>query len=164
MVIRAPSFSEDALPVQRAAVQQHVREARVVHHRRGQALAAGFELDRFGGIGIREDPVLLVRVERLDEARHLAGRDLEGGVGHAERLADALLEELAERHAGNDLDQAPQHIGRAAVPPGGAGLEFQRQLADARHQVGVADVEVVDAASIHLLDRPAARNGLKNRT
>ena len=50
-----------------------------------------------------------------------------GGVVHAERRKNALAQNLAERRAGDDLDDAAEHVGRVAVFPDFARLKAQRQ-------------------------------------
>ena len=64
----------------------------------------------------------------------------ERGVDHAERLEDALGEELVERLARRHLDHPAEHVGGGAVVPLAAGLEEQRQPGQA-----VADAGEVDA-------------------
>ena len=68
----------------------------------------------------------------LREARGLVLGDVEGGVDHAQRAQDALLQELLERHAGDLAHQVAEHVGRDRVVPGRAGRELQRQLGQAR--------------------------------
>ena len=59
-------------------------------------------------------------VVRRIENRHtilLGGRHVEGGVLHAQRGEDAVLQKDVEGIAGDDLHQATEHIHRVAVLP-----------------------------------------------
>ena len=60
------------------------------------------------------------------------------GVGHVERIEDALFQEDVERFAGSDLDDAAKRVETigGAVHPTRAGLEFERGLGQARDKVG----------------------------
>jgi hypothetical protein len=58
--------------------------------------------------------ILVVGVER-HEAIHLLGRHVERRVLHAERIEDALLQELGKRLARQLLDQVALHVDRDAV-------------------------------------------------
>ena len=55
--------------------------------------------------------------KRLGAPVELVRGRIEGRVDHAERLKDALLQQPPEAHAGDDLDNAAEHIGRVAVFP-----------------------------------------------
>ncbi len=122
--------------LERAAVQEHLGEAHVVAGGRHAAAAATFELRRLRGI---EQLDLLVRVgidrQRLREARLPVGGDDETRVGHLERTEDALGENLAERLARHDFDDAPENIGREAVLPRRTRLIQERQLGEPRDEL-----------------------------
>jgi hypothetical protein len=70
-------------------------------------------------------------------AHLLVGAGLEGGIAHLERLGDALLDELVERHAGGDLHDPPQHVRRHRIFPGRAGLVEQCELAELVDHLGI---------------------------
>ena len=58
----------------------------------------------------------------------LVRRHVETGVGHAERIEDALLEKLMERLARDLADEIADHVGGSRVIPGLSGRELQRKL------------------------------------
>ena len=58
----------------------------------------------------------------------LVGRHEEIGVVHAERLEDALLQKLLERHAADLADEIADHVGGDRIIPGFAGRKFQRDF------------------------------------
>ena len=130
--------ADQPVAVERAAVEQHLAEPRVVHRGRDQPAAAGFhrrlfqhveELHFVAGPGIGR--------ERLGEAAGVFLAGMERGLGHLQRRQDALGQERAQRLAGDDLDDAAENVGGAAVIPFRAGLAHQRQARDhaphARH-------------------------------
>ena len=150
--------------IERALVEQHAREARVVHYGCGQAMAARLPFDWLGRLGVLEDQAFLVRGEGLRETTHLVRGDGKGRVIHAQRFGDALLDELPERHSGHHFDQASEHIGRMAVPPGRARFVAQRLLAQQRDELLVGDIELADlVVDVHLLQRTPTRKGLEER-
>ena len=51
--------------------------------------------------------------------------DPEAGVAHAQRIEQALAEEVAQRLTRQDLDQAGGDVDADAVVPAGAGLECE---------------------------------------
>ena len=65
---------------------------------------------------------------------------MEGGLGHLQRRQDAFGQERAERLAGDDLDDAAEHVGGAAVVPFRAGLADQRHAGDHGRMFGVGDL------------------------
>ena len=58
----------------------------------------------------------------------LVGRHMEVGIVHAERLEDALFEELLERHAADLADEIADHVGCDGIVPGFARRKLQRQF------------------------------------
>src|SRR5207248_4957941 len=101
----------------------------------------------------------------------------------AERVENALAEELIERHAGGDLDDAAEGVeaGLCAIGPAGAGLEFERGRAEAWDVageiffraaielagLGVADGSAGEAGDVsqQIADRDVVfgRNGVEER-
>ena len=123
--------ADDPVAVERAAAEQHLAEPRIVHGGRQQAAAAGFhyrllqhveELHLVAGPGI-------VR-ERLGEAAGVLLAGVERGLGHLQRRQDPLGQEGAEAFAGDDLDDAAENVGGAAVVPFRARLAHQRHAGD----------------------------------
>src|SRR5262249_22253337 len=123
--------AEDARALERAAIQEHLREARVVAGRRDAATAAALELRRLRGIE-QLDLLAGVRIGRqgLGQTRLTIGGDDEARIGHLERAKDALRENLAERLAGDDLDDTSEDVGRDTVLPRRARLVQGRQLGE----------------------------------
>ena len=90
----------------------------------------------------------------------MPGRDFERRVDHAERLEQALVEEVGERLTGNHLDDARRDVDADAVVPARAGVESQRSSREVVNRLGerrrrqvelgvaeeLADREVVDEA------------------
>ncbi len=60
----------------------------------------------------------------------LVGSDEKVGVVHAERIEDALLDELLERHAADLADEIADHVGGDRIIPGLARREFQRDVGE----------------------------------
>ena len=95
--------------------------------------------------------------ERFGEAGGVGFRRVERGLGHLQRRQDALGQERAERLAGDDLDDAAEHVGRAAVVPAFAGLADQRHAGDDRGVFGVADLAAAQPRLlVELLDQAVA--------
>ena len=152
--------AQDAPAVERAAVQHHLQEARVVGGRREQPRAAGEVLaravdvvalaDRRAG---RRRTLELGRVLRIHGGQTvlLARREVELRVAHAERLEDALAQDLVERLTGHDFDERAQDVGVVAVDPRRAGLRVCGQARDAAH--GVADRLVLVGEVVARLSR-----------
>src|SRR5207245_149820 len=71
-------------------------------------------------------PAVLSLVQRHD-TRQTVVRRIEGRVFHAERIEDALLQELIEGERGRDFDDAPECLDACerAVAPLRAGLEVE---------------------------------------
>ena len=92
------SRAEDAHAVERAAVAQHGGEARIVGDRRQEAAAAEFEFRRRRRVhgSTRAASMTSNGNGSARRASFRVGRE-EGGVGHAERLEDASLQDFAER-------------------------------------------------------------------
>ena len=71
------------------------------------------------------------------EARSLGLCRIKSGVGHAERVEEALLEKGIEREAAHDLDDPAGEVDAGlAVFPLGAGLELHLGREPDRHEVG----------------------------
>ena len=70
----------------------------------------------------------------------LASGGMECGLGHLQRRQDAFGQERAERFAGDDLDDAAEHVGRAAVIPFRARLAHQRHAGDHGRVLGIGDL------------------------
>ncbi len=62
------------------------------------------------------------------ETVSLVGGHEKIGVVHAERIEDALLQELFERHAADLADEIADDIGGDGIIPGLAGRKFQRHF------------------------------------
>ena len=92
------------------------------------------------------------------QAAPLLGRDAEGRVGHAQRLEQALAQEIAERSAGDDLDHPGGDVDADAVAPARPRLEGERkarEIVDRRLQraLGVEQLgRVVHLADGRILD------------
>ena len=87
----------------------------------------------------------------------LASRGVERGLGHLQRRQDALGQERTERLAGDDFDDAAEHVGRAAVVPAFAGLADQRHAGDDGGVFGVADLAAAQPRLlVELLHRAVA--------
>ena len=52
------------------------------------------------------------------------------GIVHAERIEDAFLEELLERHPADLADEIADDVGGDRIVPGLAGREFQRDFGE----------------------------------
>ena len=152
--------AEHASALEAAAVEEHLGEAGVVAGRGHRAAAAAVELPRHAGImQLVLRAGVGMRGQRLRDTRALVGRDEERRVGHLQRPVDALREELAERLAGHDLDDAAEDVGRQAVLPPRAGLVEQWRLAQALDELvhGQRQRRHVRGLRVHLVDfrRPA---------
>ena len=134
--------SENALAVERAPVEEHLQQTCVISRGGDHAAAAELAGSNLGRIADRSvDAERPVVSERLRDAALLRGvRDVKTCVAHFQRIENALLLELVERFAGNDLDEAAEHVNRVAVVPGRAGLIGERQLGEAVHEVGVGEL------------------------
>ncbi len=102
------SRREDAHAVERAADAQHGGEARIVGERRHEPAAAGFEFRRRRRVAPcrRARRGHDVERERIGAPASFVRRREEGGVDHAERAEQPLLQDLAEARALDDLDHA----------------------------------------------------------
>ncbi len=140
--------SEQPLAAADAAVEQHLREAEIVRRRRDAAAAARLPLRHLAG-RVEDDQRFagqrILRQRAGIAFARLVGQ-LETGVGHAERLPQALRQEVAEALAGHRLDDETEDVGRDAVFPRRAGLEQQRRLAEQRQEVVLA---VRGAGAVH---------------
>ena len=123
--------AEQAHAVELAAAEQHAREAQVVRGARHEPAAAGEAVGRAGRRDGRRAAggAARLRVGRVERGEPIVVGlvGVEAGLDHAERPEHARREELVERLAGDDLDDAAEHVGRDAVVPLAAGLEEQRQ-------------------------------------
>ena len=134
---------DDAHALQRAAVEEHLREPPVVRGRRHHAAAAGKEFRPRGERARHRRPLSGLRVGLgLGDAVGFFGRHHEPGVAHVERPGDARGDEPVEVHARDDFDDAPEHVGRHAVVPDFARLVLQRQLRELGDELGVGLVRV----------------------
>ena len=129
--------SEDARAAERAAEIEHLREPRVIVHRRDKPAAAHFET-RFGP-GVEElhgcAAVGIVR-ERLGEALVRVRARGEAGIAHAQRRKNSLMQKRAQGLPGDNLDDAADDVGGMAVIPGCARLVEQRQLGERNDKFG----------------------------
>ena len=123
------SCGEEALAVERCLRWRASGRSADSRPRSNGAAAAAFELERAAaacrmlcGLPIRGS---LAKASGI--ARPSWPRAREAGVGHAERLPDALFQECAERLAGDLLDDQAQHVDREAVVPDRARLIEQRR-------------------------------------
>ncbi len=133
--------ADDPVAVERAAIEQHLAEPRIVHGGRDQPAAAGFhhrlfehveELHLFAGPRIGR--------ERLGETIRILWPGVKGRLGHLQRRQNALGQERAKRFAGDDFDETAENVGGAAVVPLGAWLAHQGHARDQRGMFGVADL------------------------
>ena len=147
--------AQHARTVEAAPVEQHLGEARVVARRRHGTPAAAVELSRHAWIGeLVVGAGLGMRRQSLRDARALVGGHEERRVRHLQRPVDALGQDLAERLARDDLDHAPEDIGRQAVFPPRPGLVEQRSLAEPFDELvhGQRQRGLVRGLRIHLVD------------
>ncbi len=87
----------------------------------------------------------------------LASAGVERGLRHLQRRQDAFGQERAERFAGDDLDDAAENVGRAAVIPFRAGLAHQRHAGDHGRVFGVGDLAAAQPRLlVQLLDGAVA--------
>jgi len=73
---------------------------------------------------------------RLRAPAEFRFRREERGVVHSERRKNPLAQHLAERRSGDDLDDAPEHVGGVAVFPNLARLKAQRQRGERGDMLG----------------------------
>jgi hypothetical protein len=85
---------------------------------------------------------------KLGQALEFPGRDEKAGVGHVERLENALLQKFLEAHAGEFLYDIALNIRGNAVMPFAAGLRVQGQLCNALDEFlrSIVDVEHIRVA------------------
>ena len=82
---------------------------------------------------------------------------MECGLRHLQRRQDAFGQERAERFAGDDLDDAAENVGRAAVIPFRARLAHQRHAGDHGRVFGVGDLAAAQPRLlVELLDGAVA--------
>ena len=120
--------AEQPHTAQLAAVQQALQKPRVIGGGGHQPTTTGLH----GGHTARvQHPQgnATVRVvgQRLGNAVVVLGQHGKTGVLHPERGKNGLVQVLAQRLAGDDLQQAAQHVGGAAVFPHRARRVHQRQ-------------------------------------
>ena len=110
-----------------SVVRDHLREPHVVVEGADEASpATEEERRRARAVTERSQDRLACAGPRHVERREAIGLLVsapERRVGHAERAADALFDEVAERLTRCHLDDAAQHVGRHRVVPLGARLE-----------------------------------------
>ena len=125
-----------------AFVDHHSGEGEEVVGGRNEPARTGLERRRGGearrGAALVEDDFLARRevgeIQRRQPVE-LVGRYAEPRVLHAERLENALTEEVPECAAGGPGDQHPEDVGAAVVEPLLSRLVGERQLAEGLHQV-----------------------------
>ena len=152
---------QQPLAIQLAAVDEHQAELQVVLGRAEQTAAAG-EVGAVDEVRLTLHPAQLAVLPRVPRRRaRVAGR-VEVRVLHPERVEDALLRELIEAHARDDLDDAGEHVEAVlgAVGPARPRLELQHCLAEARNEVGKAFLVLERHRAARVVaDRPAAEAG-----
>ena len=95
--------------------------------------------------------------ERIGAPGELRLRREEGGVDHVERAEQAALQDLAERSAFDDFDDAPEHVGGEAVLPDLARLMHERKRGHRLDIFGQRPVRIHDVRRLdQLLDRRRA--------
>src|SRR3546814_10760879 len=95
--------ADDPCAIELAAAEQHQAEAMIVVQRRGEPATARMEAAVLGpaaAVAGVELPHLLLRVEGIAVGQPvlLVDGHPKAGVGHAERIEDALLEHRSEEH------------------------------------------------------------------
>jgi len=80
---------------------------------------------------------------RIDQARQLGVGHVKAGVDHAQGFEQACLQELVERLAGGDLDDAREHVDGNTVIPHLAWLMRKRQPRKAGDEIGEGLVATV---------------------
>ena len=157
--------AQDAPAIERAAVEQHLAEARVVHDRADHAAAArlpALRRARVEELGVGADRTIVG--ERLGDTplARLVGH-VERRVLHAERVEDPLLLELVERLLRDDLHDAAEHVGRVAVVPHRARVIGERQLDEPLHELGVRRIAVEQLRlEVLLLHQRAAEDAVRH--
>ena len=124
-----------------AAIEQHLGELHVIACGRYKAAATrnefgGLEKAAGGGIILHIDTAGAVGLVATGEAMALPVADMKAGVDHAERLEQAIGEEIFELLARNDFDEPAADIGGDRIIPGVAGRKFERQFAQRSDHVG----------------------------
>src|SRR5215472_9263547 len=133
--------ADDPDAAKHAAIEQHLREARVIHGGRHQAAAAGFHgrlLQHVEELHLVAGPGIVGKGLCEPTGIVLAGE--EGRLGHLQRREDTFGQEGAERLAADDLDDAAEDVGGTAVVPFRAGLADQWQLRDHDRMLGIGDL------------------------
>ncbi len=127
-----------------AAVQQHLRETRVVRdgadHTRAARLPAP-PLHRVTDPGNGTDKAIL-RHRLGDQSPLVLIGDEECRVGHPQWIEQPLPLELKQRLPRDDLDDAPEYVGGMTVIPQRSRLLRQRQLRDALDKFGVVGIAI----------------------
>jgi hypothetical protein len=106
--------TEDAFAIQRATVEQHPAEARVVLRAGIQAAIALRRTSALAEVATRRHglefaAVLVLRVT-CGHLRPLRIGGIKGRVCHVERIEEPLLQKLVEAHATDHLDNACRRV------------------------------------------------------
>src|SRR5690242_18346289 len=110
--------AEYSRAVERAAVQEHEREAQIVLDGRDRTTSAAREFRRVGSVA---HPLWLAR-QRIGRQTFRVTMDAfrrndETRVGHSERPEETLVEKLGERPAGDRFYRETEHVETEAVIP-----------------------------------------------
>ncbi len=131
------------------------REAVVVSERRRETAAAGEPRRRAHGVPEVAGATQARRVQRREPIR--VGGHGERRLMHAEGIEHEVGERLVERLAGDDLDQAAEHVGAHRVVPLRPRLEEQRHRREVAHRGGEIGARrngpFVARGAIHRVDR-----------
>ena len=149
--------------VQRATLEHHLNEPRVVTYRGYHAPASGFP-------SLRDTGVVHYRIvadgsvvrEWLGYQRLLGGIcHVEGGVFHAERIKQPLLLELVKRFSRNYFDHPTEDVDRVAIVPSRTGLIGRGELGYAIGKLGIVDVTRKGVSiDISLLDQSLTKKAV----
>src|SRR5690606_30203967 len=126
------SRSEDPPAVERAALEQHLCEPKIILGSAREAAGTG-EIRAAERPVDRHERVAVAPIQRRDtpEPRFV---EVEARVAHAERLEEPRPQELVVRLPARNLDDPREHVEarEPAVPPERSRLEIERELPEPR--------------------------------
>ena len=103
--------------------------------------AAGLKTRRGAGVDqLHRCSSVRIVGEWLSQALAFVRRHEEGGIAHAERPEDSILQKRSQALPGHNLDDAADNVGGMAVIPRGSWLIDQWQLGKRGDEFGVAEI------------------------
>ena len=137
--------------VERTAIEQHLRKARVVGGGTDHPSPAGFPAPPLDRIAESLDPCSSEQSPGNGSAMRarLASSTLNAVSVMPSGSEQPLLFELVQRFSGNDLDDAAENVGRVAVIPQRARLLGERQFREPLGELRIVDVAVEQICSPH---------------